>query len=132
MSELGKLFRPPPPFKTFLNRKGIRWFRMEEDSGGLEWGLSQEKLIGMENNDKLFEDEQVKNEVPMGAIMEFAHAPKLKLVDGICVIFGLMVGSGIFSSAGLVYADVGSSGMSLLIWLATGLLALTGALWYVS
>lgn len=59
-----------------------------------------------------------------------SHAPKLRLVDGICVIFGLMVGSGIFSSAGLIYADVGSSGMSLLIWLGTGLLALTGALWY--
>lgn len=56
--------------------------------------------------------------------------PSLKLVDGIAVIFGLMVGSGIFSSAGLVYANVGSAGMSLVIWLFTGLLALTGALCY--
>lgn len=60
----------------------------------------------------------------------FMNAPHLKLIDGITVIFGLMVGSGIFSSAGLVYADVGSAGMSLVIWVITGLLALTGALCY--
>lgn len=57
------------------------------------------------------------------------HTPHLRLIDGISVIFGLMVGSGIFSSSGLVFADVGSAGMSLVIWFITGLLALTGALW---
>lgn len=58
------------------------------------------------------------------------HMPHLGLIDGISVIFGLMVGSGIFSSSGLVFADVGSAGMSLTIWLMTGCLGLTGALWY--
>ena len=59
-----------------------------------------------------------------------AYMPNLGLIDGISVIFGLMVGSGIFSSSGLVFADVGSAGMSLMIWLMTGCLGLTGALWY--
>jgi hypothetical protein len=104
-----------------------------------------EPIDGSSKNDLLVteEDDLVKKEVEgMGEEKEIlvvdnnmvqvipSSAPKLRLVDGICVIFGLMVGSGIFSSAGLIYADVGSSGMSLLIWLGTGLLALTGALWY--
>lgn len=54
----------------------------------------------------------------------------LGLWDGISTIVGLMVGSGIFSSAGLIQQHVGSSGMALLLWMATGVLALTGALCY--
>lgn len=63
--------------------------------------------------------------IPMGL-----PTPRLTLTDGITIIFGLMVGSGIFSSAGLIHADVGSAGMSLAVWVGTGGLALAGALCY--
>jgi len=48
-------------------------------------------------------------------------------VVGIALIVGTQVGSGIFSSPGVVVAEVGSVGASLLVWLASGLLAWTGA-----
>ena len=39
-------------------------------------------------------------------------------------------GSGIFASPGSVTSNVGSAGMSLIIWVVSGLLALAGALCY--
>jgi hypothetical protein len=41
----------------------------------------------------------------------------------------MQVGSGIFSSPGVVVAEVGSVGASLVIWVVSGLLAWTGARW---
>lgn len=58
-------------------------------------------------------------------------ASKLTLFDGISTIFSLMVGSGIFSNAGGIQEIVGSSGLALILWALTGVLALTGALWYI-
>lgn len=49
------------------------------------------------------------------------------LVNGIALIVGLQIGSGIFSSPGVVVANTHSAGASLLVWLASGLLAWTGA-----
>ena len=54
----------------------------------------------------------------------------LTLFDGISTIISLMVGSGIFSTAGNIQQGVGSPGLSLVLWGLTGLLALTGALCY--
>ncbi|PJF18964.1 hypothetical protein PSACC_01233 [Paramicrosporidium saccamoebae] len=54
----------------------------------------------------------------------------LTLFDGISTIVGLMVGSGIFSTAGEIQKNVGSPGFALVIWALTGLLGLTGALCY--
>lgn len=66
------------------------------------------------------------------AHVEAAAPPRqmLTLFDGISTIVSLMVGSGIFSTAGQIQASVGSSGLSLLLWGITGVLALTGALCY--
>lgn len=47
------------------------------------------------------------------------------------LVVGMQVGSGIFSSPGVVVASVGSTGASLLVWLISGLLAWTGARWAV-
>lgn len=55
---------------------------------------------------------------------------KLGLFDGISTIFGLMVGSGIFSSVKEIQGKVGSPGMTIVVWLLTGLLSLAGALCY--
>jgi len=52
------------------------------------------------------------------------------LFQGVNLIIGLMIGSGIFASPGPVLQYSGSIGASLLIWLLAGLLALTGALCY--
>ncbi|OUM60011.1 hypothetical protein PIROE2DRAFT_30995, partial [Piromyces sp. E2] len=52
------------------------------------------------------------------------------LFQGVNLIIGLMIGSGIFASPGPVLQYSGSIGASLMIWLLAGLLALTGALCY--
>ncbi|KAF6765237.1 L-methionine transporter [Ephemerocybe angulata] len=49
------------------------------------------------------------------------------LINGIALIVGLQIGSGIFSSPGVVVANTQSVGASLLVWLASGVLAWTGA-----
>lgn len=43
------------------------------------------------------------------------------------LVVGMQVGSGIFSSPGVVVASVGSVGASLVVWLVSGALAWTGA-----
>ncbi|KAH8116943.1 L-methionine transporter [Phellopilus nigrolimitatus] len=49
------------------------------------------------------------------------------LVNGIALVVGLQIGSGIFSSPGVVVANIHSVGASLIVWLTAGLLGWTGA-----
>ncbi|KAL7748838.1 hypothetical protein RI367_005751 [Sorochytrium milnesiophthora] len=66
------------------------------------------------------------DDVPPGEL------PKsIELTQGVSIIVGLMIGSGIFASPGPIYEYTGSSAMSLLIWLLSGLLSTAGALCYV-
>ncbi|OCF55829.1 L-methionine transporter [Kwoniella mangroviensis CBS 10435] len=51
----------------------------------------------------------------------------VSLIHGIALIVGAQVGSGIFSSPGVVVGEVGSVGASLGVWLMSGVLAWTGA-----
>lgn len=57
---------------------------------------------------------------------------QLAWVDGVSLVVGSIVGSGIFASPGLVLRNVGSnSGAALLVWFLSGMLAYCGALCYV-
>ncbi|CAG7846043.1 b(0,+)-type amino acid transporter 1 Short=b(0,+)AT1; AltName: Full=Glycoprotein-associated amino acid transporter b0,+AT1; AltName: Full=Solute carrier family 7 member 9 [Serendipita indica DSM 11827] len=49
------------------------------------------------------------------------------LVNGVALVVGNQIGSGIFSSPGVVLADSGSVGASLMVWVVSGILAWTGA-----
>jgi hypothetical protein len=49
------------------------------------------------------------------------------LLIGVALVVGLQVGSGIFSSPGVVLASVGSPGAALAVWLVSGVLAWSGA-----
>ncbi|KAI0079920.1 L-methionine transporter [Panus rudis PR-1116 ss-1] len=49
------------------------------------------------------------------------------LVKGIALVVGLQIGSGIFSSPGVVVANTKSVGASLIVWVVSGVLAWTGA-----
>ncbi|KAF9075259.1 amino acid transporter [Rhodocollybia butyracea] len=56
------------------------------------------------------------------------HGEKsISLLNGIALVVGMQIGSGIFSSPGVVVANTRSVGASLCVWAASGLLAWTGA-----
>lgn len=54
----------------------------------------------------------------------------LTFINGLSLIIGLIIGSGIFSSPSQVSANVGSPGAALIVWVIAGLLAWTGAASY--
>ncbi|KAF8636695.1 hypothetical protein AX17_003500 [Amanita inopinata Kibby_2008] len=51
----------------------------------------------------------------------------ITLINGIALIVGLQIGSGIFSSPGVIVANTNSVGASFIVWFVSGLLAWTGA-----
>lgn len=53
---------------------------------------------------------------------------QLGLFNGVALILGTIVGSGIFLSPGGVIKGCGSVGLSLIVWAATGFMCLLGAL----
>ncbi|KAI8342113.1 amino acid/polyamine transporter I [Chlamydoabsidia padenii] len=63
-----------------------------------------------------------------------ARAPELQrkvsFINGLGLVIGSMIGSGLFSSPGAVLEATGAPGTALMIWLVAGLLALSGALCY--
>lgn len=56
--------------------------------------------------------------------------PKMTLMNGITVIVGSIIGSGIFISPTGVLAHTGSPGMSLVVWVLSGLFSMVGAYCY--
>jgi Amino acid permease len=54
----------------------------------------------------------------------------LTYLNGLSLVIGLIIGSGIFSSPAQVDTNVGSPGASLLVWAVAGVLAWTGAASY--
>lgn len=79
---------------------------------------------------------------PLGAATTSAHQnggmggaslekhKTLTYMNGLGLIIGLIIGSGIFSSPSQVNANVGSPGASLVVWVIAGVLAWTGAASY--
>lgn len=54
----------------------------------------------------------------------------LTYLNGLSLIVGLIIGSGIFSSPSQVNSNAGSPGAALIVWLVAGILAWTGAASY--
>jgi len=55
---------------------------------------------------------------------------RVNLFDGISIVAGAMIGSGIFITSADVARTVGSPGLLMIVWLITGLITVIGALSY--
>ncbi|XP_026757180.2 LOW QUALITY PROTEIN: large neutral amino acids transporter small subunit 1 [Galleria mellonella] len=55
---------------------------------------------------------------------------ELSLMNGVAIIVGVIVGSGIFVSPTLLLKHSGSKGMALIVWVLSGFLSMVGALCY--
>jgi len=56
--------------------------------------------------------------------------PKMTLLNGVTVIVGSIIGSGIFVSPSGVLMNTGSVNMSLVIWITSGIFSMVGAYCY--
>ena len=65
-----------------------------------------------------------------GGIENLEKHKTLTYLNGLSLVVGLIIGSGIFSSPSQVNIHVGSPGASLIVWTIAGLLAWTGAASY--
>ncbi|XP_072936848.1 large neutral amino acids transporter small subunit 1 [Epargyreus clarus] len=55
---------------------------------------------------------------------------ELGVMNGVAIIVGVIVGSGIFVSPSMTLRETGSKGMALIVWVLSGLVSMIGALCY--
>ena len=59
------------------------------------------------------------------------HLRRLTLIDGVAILVGIIIGSGIFSSPGLALQRCGSPGEVLIAWSVSGMLVVLAANCYM-
>eukprot|EP01102_Stenamoeba_stenopodia_P001950 TRINITY_DN11762_c0_g1_i1.p1 TRINITY_DN11762_c0_g1~~TRINITY_DN11762_c0_g1_i1.p1 ORF type:complete len:337 (-),score=57.67 TRINITY_DN11762_c0_g1_i1:815-1825(-) len=54
----------------------------------------------------------------------------MSLLDAVCITVGIMIGTGIFASPGVILKETNSVGLSILVWIGAGLLCALGGCCY--
>ena len=84
----------------------------------------------MSESAKKSEETQLKGDLIKKDDDVICLKPKMTLVNGINVIVGCMIGSGIFISPKGVLSHTGSVGLSVIVWVLSGLFSLIGSYCY--
>nr|CAD7454752.1 unnamed protein product [Timema tahoe] len=84
--------------------------------------MSEAPMLNASGNDKAVLEWKDEEKVRM--------KKQLGLLEGVAIILGIIFGSGIFVSPKGVIMEVESVGLSLMIWVLSGLLSMIGALCY--
>jgi solute carrier family 7 (L-type amino acid transporter), member 9/15 len=74
---------------------------------------------------------EVEHEEERTSIQSKKHERKLTAVDGVAIVVGIIIGSGIFSSPGLALERAGSPGAVLIAWSLSGLVAMQASFCYL-
>ena len=82
----------------------------------------------MSSDSDVSEEEQL---IPPEQSVQKGVRRTLTLLDGVTMIVGVMIGSGIFISPASVLVNSGSVGFSLIVWSVGGVIALSASLCYV-
>ena len=96
---------------------------MENDSRAPEKTNSELSVIGGCHGGR--KDEKESKDAPVGAIK---LKKELGLLEGVTMIVGIIIGSGIFVSPKGVIQYTGSVGLSLAVWAGSGVVSMIGAL----
>lgn len=70
------------------------------------------------------------NQAPPASEEQGQFHRSLRLVDGVLLVVGSMIGSGIFIVSADITRNVGSAGWLVLVWVLTGLMTMTAAISY--
>lgn len=77
-------------------------------------------------------DKKVNEDTPIlfeeDEIVTQEQGEKIGWFSAMCMVVGLMIGSGIFSTPAKVLLNVQSTGMAVLLWLVGGIVTLCGTL----
>ena len=102
----------------------------EQQRGGES---AADMAVAQDENLPFHEDKSSTSENMLGKAKDStkAHLTRtLTLVQGMALIAGVMIGSGIFVTPRFVLQNAGSVGMMIIVWFLSGLVALLGALCY--
>ena len=100
---------------------------MTDDDNNTEKKPQEDDTASTTKEPLTSENEQNLNENEDGGV----HLKKeLGLLEGVAIIIGIIIGSGIFISPKGVILETGSVGVSLVVWVVCGLLSMLGALCY--
>lgn len=89
------------------------------------------KIMSDSKNEAKKSDHQKGHEVEAEENDVVCLKPKMTLLNGITVIVGSIIGSGIFVSPKGVLQNTGSVGLSLCVWITSGIFSLIGAVSYL-